>query len=50
MKKYYWCHQESESIGACNTEQELHELMKQPLIEQIDEDEYLGLKTHGWNE
>jgi len=50
MKKFYWCHQESESIGTCNTEEELNEQMKVPLVEEIDENEFIDLKSHGWQE
>ena len=50
MKKFYWCHQESESIGTCDTQEELHKQMESPLVEEIDEDEFIGLKAHGWQE
>lgn len=36
---YYWHHPESESVGSC-TRSELAEIMDEPLVEQIDEDEY----------
>ena len=45
---FYWCHQESESIGKCNTEAELDQQMETPLVEPIDESEYINLKNAGW--
>ena len=48
--KFYWCHQESESIGSCDTEEELHKHMETPLVEQLDKKEFDELKAAGWEE
>lgn len=47
---YYWCHQESESIGKVNSEAELLKAMETPLVEEIDESEFEELKRNGWQE
>ena len=48
--KYYWCHQESESIGKVDSKAELHKVMELPLVEEIDEDEFKELKRNGWQD
>ena len=46
--KFYWCRQESESIGSFDTKQELHRMMETPLVEEIEEKEFEELKASGW--
>ena len=48
--KFYWCHSESESIGICDTKEDLHKWLETPLIDEIDEDEFIQLKMYGWTE
>lgn len=50
MKKFYWCHSESESIGVCDPKEELYNAMEQPLVDEIDEDEFMAMKERGWSE
>jgi hypothetical protein len=50
MNKFYWCHSESDSIGTCDSEEELCKIMEEPCVEPIDESTFNELKAEGWTE
>tara|TARA_R110000851_G_scaffold272332_1_gene425072 strand:- start:1004 stop:1156 length:153 start_codon:yes stop_codon:yes gene_type:complete len=50
MSKFYWCHSESDSIGKCDSEEELNKMMEEPFVEPIDESMFNKLKESGCSE
>ena len=48
--KIYWLHDESESVGFCATEDELHEMIEgEPLLIEISKAQYLAFLSAGYD-